>query len=301
MSMELFYNPIVKLNRIFMLSPKLSLPCFFISTILMYNVGLAQTTDSTANQDKNEFFTGITYNSALNYYGRVDSLKSSGIYPYLGVIFKNGFFLNSTFVFTHNNINSEYAATLLGAGYNFKNQQGNWAGTISGAAFLYKDNSNLAQSAVKGTGNLSITNSNKILNITLGADAKFSNQVDFGAQASLDHIFRFENIFGKGILVFDPTAAVNAGSQNFTRTYYEEKKFLLLPVGQEEITKESKRFDLLSYEFSFPVIYGIGKFNLLFTPAYVIPQNVITVPNHPELSERAENLFYFTGGIKFTF
>ena len=46
--------------------------------------------DSTVMPDKSHFIIGAACNSALNYYGRVDSLKSSGIYPFIGVTFKGG-------------------------------------------------------------------------------------------------------------------------------------------------------------------------------------------------------------------
>jgi hypothetical protein len=37
------------------------------------------------------------------------------------------------------------------------------------------------------------------------------------------------------------------------------------------------------------------------TPSYIIPQNLLTVPNRPDLSERGENTFYTTLTAKYTF
>jgi hypothetical protein len=54
----------------------------------------------------------------------------------------------------------------------------------------------------------------------------------------------------------------------------------------------------MSYELSCPVIYGIGKMNLIVTPAYVIPQNVVTANG---TSQKAVNLFYTTATIRFDF
>lgn len=250
--------------------------------------------DSAVNNEKNIFFAGVTYHSALNYYGRTDSLKSSGIYPHLGFTLKNGLFFNSTFVFIKNSMVSDYAATVLEAGYTFRNTAGNWSGTLSASRLMYKHESGLPQSAVKALGNFSVTNFNKVINITLGADAKFSRQTDFGVRGLLDHLFRIDNILGNDVIVLDPTAAVYAGSQNFTKTYYQNKNFLIFPVGQQEITENSKRFDILAYEFSFPVVYAKGKINLIFNPAYVIPQNLITVTDQSSVSEKGENMFYFT-------
>lgn len=272
-----------------------------IVSFLLTQTAIAQDSAITA-ADKTEFTIGFTYNSAMNYYGRVDSLKSTGFYPSLNISFKNGLFLNSTFVFASNTLSTDYAATLLTGGYNFKNKKESWAATLSGSYYLYKDQSELVQSAVKAEGNLSISNLNKIINTTVGVNTKYSDQYDFGAQASLDHIVRIEHPFGNNdVVVIDPTAAVFAGTQNFTKTYYEKRNFLIFSLPDEEVSESSKRFNILSYELSVPIIYGIGKFNLVFNPAYVLPQNVITVPGQPSLSERAENLFYFTITGKVTF
>jgi hypothetical protein len=61
-----------------------------------------------------------------------------------------------------------------------------------------------------------------------------------------------------------------------------------------------KNFNVLSYEFSLPLIFSKGKFQLLFTPAYVITQNLITVQDRPDLSERGGKMFYLTVGAKIT-
>lgn len=276
----------------------LSIACCFLFTI----AATAQDSTTTTANNKTEVTVSFTYNSAMNYYGRVDSLKSTGFYPYLGVTFKNGLFVNSTFVFTHNSVSTDYAATLLTGGYNFKNKQGSWAGTLSASYYLYKDQSELVQSAIKAEGDFSISNLNKIINTTIGINTKYSNQYDFGVQGALDHIVRIEHPFSnKDVIVIDPTASINAGTQNFTKTYYEKRNFLILPLPDQQVTENSKQFNILSYEFSVPIIYGIGKFNLVFNPAYVLPQHVITVPGQPALSERADNLFYFTITGKLTF
>jgi len=46
------------------------------------------------------------------------------------------------------------------------------------------------------------------------------------------------------------------------------------------------------------VIFAKDKFQLLLTPAYVIPQNLITVQERPDLSESGKEMFYATIGVK---
>jgi len=262
--------------------------------------GGADTKDTTGTPEKTHFVAGILYHSGLNYYGRVDSLHSKGICPFLGVSLKNGLYLNTTFVFIRNSLQSQYAATLLEAGYSFINKKKNWTGTFSVSRFFYQGDIDLIQSAVKEAASASITHLNKVMNITLGINAKWSDKTDLGLQTGLDHIFRVPRVFGGDVLVIDPSFTVFAGTQNFTSTYYQQKKFLFLPVGQEQVTTDSRAFHILAYEASLPVIYGYRWFNLIFSPAWVSPQHLITVPGQPELSERGENLLYVTVTLKLT-
>jgi hypothetical protein len=78
----------------------------------------------------------------------------------------------------------------------------------------------------------------------------------------------------------------------------EEKRFLLLPVGEQAVTQSSSRLSVMSYELSCPVVYGMGKMNIIVTPAYVIPQNVIAANGD---AQKGENLFYTSAAIRFDF
>lgn len=239
------------------------------------------------------FIVAASYNSGLNYYGRVDSLHSKAFLPSVGVTLKNGLYATSTFVFLENSLIHEYAATLLEGGYNFNNKKNTWSGNLSASKYLYKDDISLVQSAIKEVVSASITNLNKVANITVAANVKFSGSTDFGAQAGLDHIIKIQKLFGNDVIVLDPSINAFAGTQNFTNTYYQQKHFLLFPAGEEEITTNSKKFTILSYELSMPIVYGYKKLNLIFTPAYVLPQNLLPL-------EHGANLFYITATAKLT-
>lgn len=129
---------------------------------------------------------------------------------------------------------------------------------------------------------------------------KFSDKIDYGTTAGLDHLFQFGA--GEGfVIVINPSAYVDAGTQQFTRTYYEKSNFLLFPGVTQQVTESVKEFNILSYELSMPVVLAKGKFQLIANPAWVLPQNIIVVEGRPNLSERGENLFYITLGGKITF
>jgi len=264
----------------------------FLALLALSNKMIFAQDSTTTEKEKTHFVVGATGNSAMNYYGRVDSLKSKGISPFVGVNFGNGLYLNANFVFIHNNLQSQYAATLVEGGYNFHNKKNSWAGNLSTTRYFYQANTDLIQSAIKQSVTASITQLNDIVNITIGGDVKFSNQADPGAQAGLDHIIRWPKVFGSGVIVLDPSVYVYAGTQHFTQTYLQQQHFLLLPSGEEIVTKDSRQFSILSYEGSLPMILAYKKFSLILSPAYVLPQHVLTGD--------AKGLFYTTATVKFT-
>ena len=82
-------------------------------------------TDSAAAKSKTEFKLGVYYNSNLNYYGRTDSLRSSGFFPMAELWFGKGFYINAAPVFVNNAVSSfEYAGTVATAGYRFDGKIG---------------------------------------------------------------------------------------------------------------------------------------------------------------------------------
>jgi hypothetical protein len=260
-------------------------------------VNVQAQSDSTNENDKAQFKLGVYYNSGLNYYGRADSLRSSGFFPLAEIWVNKNFYINAAPVFVSNRLTSlDYAGTVASAGFRF-NSNNKFAGNIYFVKPFYKNNSQLVQSALKAQIASTFTWLNKFINVTAGADVKFSDKTDYGATAGLDHVFRYE-VPGQAVLVIDPSAYLFAGTQQFTKSYYKKSSFLFFPGAEQTVTENVKNFNILSYEFSAPVIYAKEKWQLLFTPAYVIPQNLITVANRPDLSERGKELFYVTLGAK---
>jgi hypothetical protein len=256
---------------------------------------------TTAEKEKTQFKVSANYNTGLNYYGRIDSLHSSGFFPLAELWFNESFYINAAPVFVNNSAASfQYAGTITSAGYQF-NSKNKWLGNIYVLKPFYQENSELVQSALKAQTGMTLTWLNKIVNITGGADAKFSDKTDFGITGGLDHILRYQ-LDDKTVLVVDPSAYINAGTQQFTKSYFKRTTgFVFFPGSEQVVTESAQKFNILSYEFSVPVILAINKFQLLFTPAYVVPQNLITVAGRPDLSEKGEKMFYATFGAKMSF
>ena len=273
------------------------------SVLVLLLIGYLSNSQSPAADEKKqtEFKISANYNTGLNYYGRVDSLHSSGFFPLAELWLNESFYINAAPVFVNNSAESfQYAGTITSVGYQFKSKE-KWLGNIYLVKPFYRESSELVQSALKAQTGMTLTWLNKVVNVTGGADAKFSDKTDYGLTAGLDHIFRYQ-INDKSVLVIDPSAYINAGTQQFTKSYLKRtSSFLFFPGSEQVVTESAQKFNILSYEFSAPVIFATGKLQLLFTPAYVIPQNLLIVEGRPDLSEKGEKMFYATIGAKMSF
>ena len=266
-----------------------------IVTLALFFVIIARSQQDTSTQ----FKIGVNYNSTLNYYGRTDSLRSSGFFPMAELWFNEKFYINAAPVFVNNSVVSfDYAGTVAAAGY-LNNHENKWLTNIYIVKPFYEEETKLVQSALKAQAGLSLTKMSSVINVTAGADVKFSDKVDLGVSGGIDHIFR-KQFADNSVLVIDPSAFVFAGTQQFTNTYYKKSDFILFPGFEQQVTENVKKFNVLSYEFSMPVVYAKGKFQLLLTPAYVIPQNLVSIEGRPDLSEQGKNMLYVTLGAKFS-
>lgn len=242
---------------------------------------------------------GIYHNSYLNYYGRTGGQQSSGTFPMLELWVSKHFYVNAAPVFVHNSSQKfGYAGTVATAGLLYNDHE-KWRANLLFTKPFYKDNSSLVQSALKAQGSALVTLKNQFLNITGGGDVKISGRIDYGVTTGVDHIFRLQ--LNRSILVINPSAYLYAGTQQFTNTYYQKNNFLIFPGVEEAVSENVQQFNILSYELSAPIILAKGKYQFLFIPSYVMPQNLIEIPDHPELSEQGKNLFYATAGVKLSF
>jgi len=269
--------------------------------ILLFSAAYITNAQSDSMQSaRPQFKVSINYNSNLNYYGRTDSLRSSGVFPLAELWITPSFYVNAAPIFVNNKIQSlDYAGTVATIGYQTMTDK--WLSNLYALKLFYEQSSLLVQSALKAQTGVSISRLNKIVNVTLGGDVKFSDKTDFGATAGLDHIIRIENK-DQSIIVIDPSVYAYSGTQQFSKTYTRKKSdYLLFPGNSESVTENARKFNILAYEFSMPIIFVKGKVQVLATPSYILPQNIITIANRADLSEKGENTMYTTLGIKYNF
>jgi hypothetical protein len=248
-----------------------------------------------------QFKLSLNYNTGLNYFGRTDSLKSSGFFPLAEFWITPNFYVNAAPIFVNNALQHfAYAGSVATVGYQKVTDK--W---ISGIYFLkpfYKQSSDLVQSALKAQTGANFSFLNQYINLNIGGDLKFSDKLDYGATGGLDHLVRIQNK-DNSVLVFDPSFYVYAGSQNFQRSYNKKNNsgFLLSPGNNQVITEDVSRFCILAYEASMPVVYAKRNWTFVATPSYIMPQNLLTVAERPDVSEHGENMFYATLTAKYTF
>ncbi|MES2882231.1 MAG: hypothetical protein V4676_08795 [Bacteroidota bacterium] len=270
----------------------------FTLTIIIQTT-MAQT-DSAGTKSKPQFKISANYNSHLNYYGRTDSLKSTGFFPVAEFWITPKFYVTAAPVFVNNALQSfAYAGTIATAGFLQSSEK--WITNLYVTKPIYQEEARLIQSALKAQSGISVSRLSKTINLTLGGDVKLSDQIDYGATAGLDHLVRIENKKGE-IFIINPSIYLFAGTQNFSNTYNKKQQGLLpFQNNTQQVTEEGQRFVMLASEVSVPLIFAKGKWMILVTPSYILPQNLVSIPGRPEASEQGRNLFYATTGIKYSF
>ena len=117
-------------------------PLLFVSPVLLH-------AQSDSSQNNVQFKIGVYYNSTLNYFGRTDSLRSSGFFPLAELWFNKNFYVNAAPIFVNNSVASfQYAGTVATAGYQF-NSNNKLSGNIYFVKPFYQNNSQLVESALK--------------------------------------------------------------------------------------------------------------------------------------------------------
>lgn len=232
----------------------------------------------------------LNYNAYLHYFGRTDSVQSSGVFPLAELWFGGRYYINAAPVFVHDN-RTYYAGTVATAGYQYSNER--WINGVYLTKPFYTPEARLVQSALKAQAGVSFTRLTPALNLTAGADVKFSDRTDIGLTAGIDHLVRRE-LPGGRVLVLDPSLYFYGGTQRFTQTYTRKKEGSpFLPARNEEVTEEVSRVQLLSWEAAVPVVYAQGSWQASITPSYVAPKNLLP-------GEVGRQAFYVTAGLKWT-
>lgn len=215
---------------------------------------------------KSTLTLGAVYANNASYYGQ----KAKENIPYIAVaanyLLKSGIYFTAQSYKLLNENNSTVSAASLGAGVAF-NINKKLSADISYSHSFYPENSPLLQAA--NLDNASVTLSyDGWIKPTLTGDYAFGKASDAFVTGAISKSINLFSIGNKDIITITPSADVVAGTQHFYQTYITKKKLRdsLLgiltgppfgnPPANESHTKETTAFNLLSYNFKFPLSYN---------------------------------------------
>ncbi len=270
----------------------------FLFLVLVSPLISSAQNDSTKAARKPVFTANIAHQTLVHFLGRTDSLSSNATLPIISYQLKNGLYAQGAAIFIANSaLPFQYTGGSVELGYRFP-ESDHFSGNVFVSRFLYKDESVLVQSALKYQTGINTSIQNKIVNINLGADLKFSDKTDVGATAGLDHLFIIPIKEGEPkAFAINPTITAYGGTQRFTETYQQKQNATIggIPVGPPQTvtsTRNVNAFSILAYEYTMPLVLVWGKFNAVLSPSYVMPQNLLAANG-----EYGKNRFYVTASV----
>ncbi|MDB5229922.1 MAG: hypothetical protein JWN76_727 [Chitinophagaceae bacterium] len=254
------------------------------------------------------FKIGSSYLSNAVYSGRRDSATVPYLYAEADYYTKGGFYIGSKMAFLVKPGLSQLDNISLDAGYSFDLTKKLSGGLYASHSF-YNDSSFAVMSTITASGGGYLTYELPFISLTAGSYLEFASKTDISTSLSASHHFDLSYI---GI---SPSVEVNAGTQNFYKQYYAEKKVISQVKnsnkgkgssnsgsgssggsgnsgsgssgsgGTSTVTTtvqtleqtEASTFKVLDYEIKIPVTAEKGKFEFFFTPVYAIPVHPATI------------------------
>jgi hypothetical protein len=257
----------------------------------------------------------LVYESNDVYNGRSDSSRLPLITPKISYLFKSGFAIDLSVGYNTREPSPQVNQYTLDGSYSFN--PGNYSGEVTASAFVYSKLS--GSTTAEQRGSLAYNSGYDFgfiqpsLNLTWTLT---STAPDYQVTFALDHEFDFFN----SKLSVDPTATMNAGTQNAYNAYYKNRRFDIPRPGQPPLTEyltitgevlNSSEFQILDYELSAPVNYTAGKWVFNFTPTYAFPVHPAQVKitaeltNHTIVSrtftQNLPNIYYYQLGVTYSF
>ncbi|MFC6997875.1 TorF family putative porin [Rufibacter roseus] len=277
---------------------------------------LAQTdaADTVTETKKGWWTIGLETANNASFYGRNTATQ----YPYvagsLTYTHRSGLWL-SAMSYHLFNTQDEIDETDVSAGYSF-NVGERFDGTLSYTRFFFGPNTPLIQSVTSNAVSASGMYDWKILYSGLSASYTFGGSNDFFTVLDNSRYIPLEPLWkGKNAVGLDPKISIIAGTQQFSETYTqvtENKKnnglgsvLDPLPIGGNNgngnnntttttTTTTKRRFKVINYSLSVPVVFSLGNFDFEPTYRYSIPVNKL------EGDESKAQSFY-TFNVSYTF
>ncbi|HJY23214.1 MAG TPA: hypothetical protein VJ279_10035 [Hanamia sp.] len=224
-----------------------------------------ETTDSIPA--KSTVTLGAVYANDASYYGQ----KANESTPYVAVAanyqLTSGIYFTAQSYKLLNENTSTVSAVSLGAGVGF-NLSKNLSADLSYSHSFYPEYSPLLQAANLDNASIALSYDGWI-KPTLTGDYAFGKTSDAFVTGAISKAINLFSIGNKDIVTITPSTDVVAGTQHFYQTYVTKKKLRdsllgILPVppfgnppaGNNTNTVETIDFNILSYNFKFPLAYN---------------------------------------------
>ncbi len=240
----------------------------FIMAVLCTMFTFAQTDSTIASENqpsKSTLTLGTVYANSASYYGQKSEENTA--YGALAATYrlKFGFYLSGLAYRLIKDSSSFVSASSLGAGFDFKLGKKFSLGLSYNHSF-FASYSPLLQAGNPENASLALTYANW-LNISLTGDYAFGKTNDGFTTAEMSKSINLFSLGKKDIISINPSANIAAGTQHFYQTYLTEKNLrdslfgLIDPIfgnpstgGGSTVTTTA--FNILSYNFKFPVAYN---------------------------------------------
>jgi hypothetical protein len=227
--------------------------------------------NSTASQAdstpaKSTLTLGAVYSNNASYYGQ----SAQENIPYAAIAanyrLKSGFYVSAQTYKILNEHTSSVSSASIGAGVNF-NLAKNLSTDLSYSHSFYPEYSPLLQAANADNASLSLSYQ-KWITASLTGDYAFGKTSDAFVTGGISKEINLFSIGKKDVITIAPSADVVAGTQHFYQTYVTEKKLrdsilgILTnpifgnPTGTDSKTVATTAFNILSYNFKFPLAYN---------------------------------------------
>lgn len=239
--------------------------------ISYHAIGFAQS-DSSAPEaadttiPKSTFTIGTLYANSASYYGQKSEENTSYVALAATYRFKFGFYLTGL-AYKLLKDSGLVSASSFGAGMDFKIGK-KFSVDMNYSHSFFPAYSPLLQAGNPDNLGLTLAYENW-LKFALSGDYAFGKSNDAFLTAEISKSFNLFSIGKKDIVTFNPSADIVAGTQHFYQTYLTEKKLrdsvlgiILEPItgdpstGSSEKTVTTTAFNVLSYNFKFPIAYN---------------------------------------------
>lgn len=261
-----------------------------------------------AGEPKTSYATaGLNYLTDYVYLGRADSLRLPYLSPVVGYYHKSGLYAEASASWLLRSDSGRLDMGTLRGGYLYEGEK--ISAGIAAEKYFYNQSSTNIRAEITGglDGQLGYT--------VKGFTAEMLTGLSLGSKTDLwlSLGVKYEFQADSGLFKCTPGIQANGSTRNFYGSYYGKRRLknsnVLAQVSAE--VQDAAQFKPMSYEFSLPLEYTLGRVTIALSPVYSVAVNpaVTTVTIKPPVApaftrvvnEKLKNRFYASLDLYYTF